>query len=76
MFRLAHISKNEFSIEQNLRDKKLKKKRNIEKDGIVAQHKVSEIIKGFRNKTFYFHTLFIINHVRNHLPWSTSRRVL
>lgn len=59
MFRLAHISKNEFSIEQNLRDKKLKKKRNIEKDGIVAQHKESEIIKGFRNKTFYFHTLFI-----------------
>lgn len=59
MFRLAHISKNEFSIEQNLRDKKLKKKRNIEKDGIVAQHKVTEIIKGFRNKTFYFHMPFI-----------------
>jgi len=39
--------------------KKLRKKRSIEKDGILARHKVSEIIKGLKKKVFYSHMLVI-----------------
>lgn len=34
---------------------KLRQKRSIEKDGILAWHKVSETIKGFKKKVFQFH---------------------
>lgn len=61
MFSLAHASKNEFNIEQNLWIQKAKKEQECRKrwHSGTAQSIRGSSIKAFKKKVFYSHTLVI-----------------